>query len=522
MKKKILLIAFALALNSVAYSSEPALPPLPPPEIALENSQESKSFWDKFLEFLGFGETPKVEEKKETPTVNPDPTPKVPDLPKIPVSGPLAEETAQPKTPQDETPLVVDKIGQTPITPPAATDKLPKSTINNASLPSANEDPVALKLPEGFEPSPDEEAIGGEKKAIPTPSAPLTEPDNIKAAVEPPSQAQVTALPALAPEASKAENVETPPIITPPSLETESAREQAVITTTIPSSEPKAPEASVQSFPKNTKEPEVKNDKTSTTSLPPENKNIDKAIESESASLPSSNDINKEPNKADPATEINRFRKQLQEHLDQKQNLPQIPKEEVQQAAPPPANNSTGDAEEDAKQIKFMHDEAQVLTLPNDDIVLGELTEEARLELIDFSTYVPMFWEYYNIAKNEPARKAIDDFIKNYDSTFNSSDKHGTNGAFIEAFRDIEMNHLYDLAVLLDHYPILQMTDPNGNNLLHKAVDNNNYSAAKLLIVRGVNLAARNNQGDNAMDIALAKNNPVIINLLKDAGMKLE
>ena len=75
----------------------------------------------------------------------------------------------------------------------------------------------------------------------------------------------------------------------------------------------------------------------------------------------------------------------------------------------------------DTDQLKFVNNEAQVLILPNDDIVLGTLVEEAKLDQIDFRAYVDKFWENYNRLKREPKRLEIEKFIYNYDELFDTS-----------------------------------------------------------------------------------------------------
>ena len=54
------------------------------------------------------------------------------------------------------------------------------------------------------------------------------------------------------------------------------------------------------------------------------------------------------------------------------------------------------------EQLQFVNNEAQVLILPNDDVVLGELTESARINDMDLYLYIKKFWENYNRIKREP------------------------------------------------------------------------------------------------------------------------
>lgn len=73
----------------------------------------------------------------------------------------------------------------------------------------------------------------------------------------------------------------------------------------------------------------------------------------------------------------------------------------------------------DSTQLQFVNNEAQVLILPNDDVVLGELTESARINDMDLYSYIKKFWENYNRVKREPQREVIERFIEEYDENFN-------------------------------------------------------------------------------------------------------
>ena len=71
---------------------------------------------------------------------------------------------------------------------------------------------------------------------------------------------------------------------------------------------------------------------------------------------------------------------------------------------------------------KFISNEIQVLLLPNDDVVLGEVTSKARLTQMDFTDYIRVFWQKYNKLVRREQTRAIKDFIDSYDETFNQSD----------------------------------------------------------------------------------------------------
>lgn len=174
------------------------------------------------------------------------------------------------------------------------------------------------------------------------------------------------------------------------------------------------------------------------------------------------------------------------------------------------------------KQLRFVNNEAQVLKLPNDDIVLGKLTEEAKIEAMDFNSYIKFFWKNYERIKEEEPRKSIEQFVKNYDDNFNSerylfAEENDYDG-LARANKAISYDRYNDLKVLLDNYTILQLDGINGNTLLHHAAREGNYPAAKLLVIRGTNMKATNARGESAMVIAKRYNHKHIVYLLNRAG----
>ena len=209
---------------------------------------------------------------------------------------------------------------------------------------------------------------------------------------------------------------------------------------------------------------------------------------------------------------VKSYREHLKERLNKPKELPKILVKDLTQ-------NSAQDL--DQAQIKFANDESQVLLLPNDEVVLGEVTTESQLSLIDLSSYVQIFWDNYNNIKDEPARQLINNFVNNYDSNFNKQRPYSqkeVDDILVEAFKAIDKNSIYDLMNLLDIYPILQLVDHKGDTLLHKSVYKNNYSAAKFLIMKGIDISIRNNQDLTALDVAIAQKKPNIETLLRAAG----
>ena len=76
------------------------------------------------------------------------------------------------------------------------------------------------------------------------------------------------------------------------------------------------------------------------------------------------------------------------------------------------------------------------------------------------------------------------------------------------------------LISLLNSYPIFQLTGQDENNLLHEASYVGNYSAARLLVLKGIDIFAKNGDQQTALTIAEKFNNKHIVFLLKSAGLK--
>ena len=222
---------------------------------------------------------------------------------------------------------------------------------------------------------------------------------------------------------------------------------------------------------------------------------------------------NQDKTKIIDSLNVKSYSKHIKDRINKSKKLPKISKDDLIQT----------DLKEDPEQVKFANDESQVLLLPNDEVVLGEVTKESQLTLMDLRSYIKIFWDNYNNIKDEPARRLIDDFVDNYDSNFNTQplySKRELNNILIEAFKSIDRNSIYDLMNILDAYPILQLVDHQGNTLLHKSVYKNNYSAAKFLIMKGIDISMQNNQNLTALDISITQKKSNIETLLRTAGAK--
>ena len=109
--------------------------------------------------------------------------------------------------------------------------------------------------------------------------------------------------------------------------------------------------------------------------------------------------------------------------LNVKEDEPKIDKTELLISAPSVSNLKVIKEEKvipaDDVQMEFVKNEAQVLILPDDDIVLGDPTEKAMLEQMDFTSYIEIFWNKYYDFVREPQRLKMEKFIKDYDKNFN-------------------------------------------------------------------------------------------------------
>ncbi|MCP5378377.1 MAG: ankyrin repeat domain-containing protein [Rickettsiaceae bacterium] len=570
MKKKILTFFYILVLHSNAHSaSEPQLPPPLPLSQEIANPEKKEvSFWDKTLNFFGLGnkkqENGKVflplplenqnskdlsDKSNNTADINSDSpmkslpassngasnpslTPSDPAL----ISNENSDKNSLQKIPDISELKLPDGVKpdeELPNKPDITTSNNNNSTANNQALSEeeikkeTKTDISELKLPDGVKPDeelpnkPDittsnnnnstanNQALSEEeiKKETKTDISELKLPDGVKPDEELPNKPDVKAkdntsfTPSKSTEKKSQNELEQNITLSLPTTDSKSASDTQVSkadTSTLTPDTPPENSNSKNSLPIST---------TGNLSTPPNDKLPENVKLTQNPATQSSQN--------NEAANVKTYRQHLQDRLNKTQKLPEISKDDLNPVAVPEDTNPA--------QMKFVNDEAQVLILPNDEVVLGEVTKESQLELMDLNSYLKIFWDNYNSIKNEPARQAINSFIENYDSNFNKQavpSKNENMDALSEAFKAIDRNNIYDLINLLDGYPIIQLVDADGNTLLHKAVYKNNYSAAKFLIMKGIDLSAKNNQGITALEIAVAQDRPEIETLLRSAGGK--
>lgn len=152
-----------------------------------------------------------------------------------------------------------------------------------------------------------------------------------------------------------------------------------------------------------------------------ENKNESEADKISDISLPApdyASSQNTEPKKQE--SNIEKFTRIFTNKKSKQIELPKITEEDYASNDNTSVNRSA--AELDSTQLQFVNNEAQVLILPNDDVVLGELTEQAKIDEMDLYLYIKKFWNNYNRLKREPQREVIERFIEEYDENFNQED----------------------------------------------------------------------------------------------------
>jgi hypothetical protein len=159
---------------------------------------------------------------------------------------------------------------------------------------------------------------------------------------------------------------------------------------------------------------------------------------------------------------------------------------------------------------QFIQDETQMLLLPNDDMILGVLTEGAIIDQMDLYSFINMFKKIYDSNIRKKQRIIINDFIDNYDKDFRTNkDCAPYYDSINNAFDAVKKDNLFALRALLDNYPIIQKTKTDQYTLLHEAAEDNQYYLAKFLIIRGINLKAFDHQHRSALTIANEQHNNV-------------
>lgn len=168
--------------------------------------------------------------------------------------------------------------------------------------------------------------------------------------------------------------------------------------------------------------------------------------------------------------------------------------------------------------VKFEKDETQMLLLPNDDVVLGVLTEDARLEQMDMYKFIKIAKQSYDRKSQVKKRYLIEHFINSYYNSLRPIKPVIPENIMDTTFESVRKNNLFVLRTFVDNYQVLQRRGENNYTLLHEAAESGNYYMAKFLIIRGININAVDDQHRTALDIAEDENNNVSCIIKKAVG----
>jgi hypothetical protein len=158
----------------------------------------------------------------------------------------------------------------------------------------------------------------------------------------------------------------------------------------------------------------------------------------------------------------------------------------------------------DESLTKFISNETQMLLLPNDDIVLGNISMETKLELMNISEYFSYIEKEQEKIKFSNIRENLNNYVKNYKKNFYHLSKNNVKNftdLFEEASDYINNNKIQDLRILLENYNSIYRYN-KYSELLKQAIKNNNYYMTKFLLIHGANICILDYCNTNLMDIA--------------------
>jgi hypothetical protein len=167
---------------------------------------------------------------------------------------------------------------------------------------------------------------------------------------------------------------------------------------------------------------------------------------------------------------------------------------------------------------KFIEDEIQMLFI-NDDTVLGIITEDSRIDSMDFFEYAEYVQKERLKMIDAKLRKErrIDQFVE-LSRSLSIDTELSREEIKAEAFESVRRDNLNGIRAMLDLDPlIISSVDIDREGLLHKAVEANSYPIAYLLLMRGANINLRNNEYSTPIDLAIGDKNYKIVQLLMRA-----
>ena len=189
---------------------------------------------------------------------------------------------------------------------------------------------------------------------------------------------------------------------------------------------------------------------------------------------------------------------------------------------------------EDATGVKkeslFIERELKLLFLADDDVVLGNITEECSLENMDFLDYVAFCEKTMTNDEQIYKAKKTEHFLKNAKKNRRKLDlataKIVMNDDVFFSREEVQdftleasiVGDLEFLRSMIDNYYTIDVKDDNGNSLLILAVKNQHEKIVAYLLRKGLDPNIPNYNGVTPLMIASKSHSRAIIRMLKEAG----
>ncbi len=175
----------------------------------------------------------------------------------------------------------------------------------------------------------------------------------------------------------------------------------------------------------------------------------------------------------------------------------------------------------DPELEKFVQNEMGMLSVPDDDVVLGVVTTDSKFLHMGYSQYLSLYRKYRESVKRAGQFIETTAFIDGRRRIDGNDTPILANGAlFRAAVNNIQYSKVDDIRVLADNYKLLDLVDDQGNSLLHVAAFQDNTAITKWLIMRGANVNAMNYDTITAKDIAEYEQYWDVFNLLDAANAR--
>lgn len=156
-------------------------------------------------------------------------------------------------------------------------------------------------------------------------------------------------------------------------------------------------------------------------------------------------------------------------------------------------------------QNAFVQKEIIVLMMRDDDVVLGEISPDARYYYMHPRKYVHAFWKEFEWEARALAREKVRNFVNYYynhqslPTMMRRKQMQQYNDEIITA---AYKGDLKSIRVLLQNYPeLIDANDIYGNNMLHISVYKKYYDLAKFLIMNGIEIDPYNEFMETPLDM---------------------